>query len=268
MLSAELQAQVLALHFGEKIGFRAIARRLKIDRKTVAEIVRRRKVRTEEERGKRDSILDPYKPLIEEFLRMDQMMPGTVILQRIRRHGYNGGISILGEYLRGIRVNPKPREAFLRLEFEPGSTAQVDWGEFGNVFGDGIKIHAFVMVLCYSRKLYVEFTQSEKFEQFIRCHENAFKFFEGVPKECWYDNLTSAVTERMGKLIRFNSRFLAYTGHQGMQPYACTPGRGNEKGRVEDSIKYLRSSFWPGRKFRDFLDLQNQASASLLKTLS
>lgn len=86
------------------------------------------------------------------------------------------------------KSSPKLREAFLRLEFALGECAQVDWGEFGDVFHDGIKIHCFVMVLCYSRMTYIEFTRSERFEDFIRCHENAFNYFGGVPKECWYDN--------------------------------------------------------------------------------
>lgn len=136
----------------------------------------------------------------------------------------------------------------------------MDWGEFGDVFGDGIKIHAFIMVLCFSRLLYVEFTRSERFEDFVRCHENAFRFFGGVPRECWYDNLATAVTERLGKLVRFNTRFIMYTGHQHFRPHACNPAKGNEKGRVEDGVKFIRNNFWSGREFKSFADLQGQAT--------
>jgi len=116
-------------------------------------------------------------------------------------------------------------------------------------------------VLCYSRQLYIEFTRSEKFEDFIRCHQNAFRYFDGlVPKECWYDNLASAVTERMNSLIKFNARFLAYMGHHAIRPHACNPARGNEKGRVEDGVKYVRSSFWAGREFKSFADICQQAN--------
>ena len=155
----------------------------------------------------------------------------------------------------------RPRQAFLRLDFAAGEVAQVDWGEFGDVFGDGIKIHCFGMVLAHSRLIYIEFTRSEKFEDFIRCHENAFGFFGGVPRECWYDNLTSAVTERLGQLIKFNSRFMSYMGHHATRPHACNVARGNEKGRVEDLIRYLRTNFWPARRFKDFDDLNSQATA-------
>src|SRR5262249_32246755 len=123
----------------------------------------------------------------------------------------------------------------------------------------GVKIHCFAMVLCFSRYMYIEFTRSEKFEDFIRCHENAFRYFGGVPLECWYDNLTSAVTDRMGQLIRFNSRFMAYVGHHHIRPHACNVAGGNEKGRVEDLIKYIRMNFWPGRTFSDFDDLCKQS---------
>lgn len=146
----------------------------------------------------------------------------------------------------------------MRLEFAPGDVAQVDWGEFGDVFKDGVKVHCFAMVLAHSRMIYVEFTRSEKFEEFIRCHENAFNYFGGAPRECWYDNLATAVSDRFGSLIKFNSRFLAYMAHHTVRPHACNVARGNEKGRVEDLIKYIRMNFWSGRKFSDFDDLTKQ----------
>jgi transposase len=182
------------------------------------------------------------------------------VLNQIRELGYLGGITVLFDFMKKERAVPfRNKEAFLRLDFAPGETAQVDWGEFGDAFENGEKIHCFAIVLCYSRYIYIEFTKSEKFEDFIRGHEHAFRFFGGVPKECWYDNLTSAVTDRMGSLVRFNARFMAYMGHHGIRPHACNPARGNEKGRVEDLIKYIRQNFWAGRSFKDFDDLNRQA---------
>jgi transposase len=262
VLRPEIQSRILALHFGEHRSARSIARELRINRKSVMGIIRRRSVRMNLDvtSAPRKSILDPYKAVIQEKLMRDPGIPATAIHQALRKHGFTGSVRRLREYVRSVRVDPKPREAFLKLSFEPGECAQVDWGEFGEVFNDGRKIHAFVMVLCYSRRIYVEFTRSERFEDFIRAHERAFRAFQGVPKECWYDNLASAVTERMGKLVRFNARFQAYMGHHGIAPYACTPASGNEKGRVEDGVKYIRSSFWSGREFKDFTDLQAQCA--------
>lgn len=193
------------------------------------------------------------------MLQKDPRCTAIAIFNRLRAMGYPGGKSTLQAFLwKQKTTTHRKREAYLRLDFEPAEVAQVDWGEFGDVFSDGIKIHCFAMVLCYSRYIYVEFTRSEKFEEFIRCHENAFKYFGGAPRQCWYDNLTSAVTDRMGSLIQFNSRFMAYMGHHSIRPHACNVARGNEKGRVEDLIKYIRTNFWPGRKFIDFDDLNSQ----------
>jgi transposase len=203
--------------------------------------------------------LDPFKPAIDSAIRKDPRVTGTALLNQIRELGYGGGYSTLKVYVRGVRgMLLRPREGFLRLEFAPGDVAQVDWGEFGDVFGDGVKVHCFAMVLAYSRMIYVEFTRSEKFEEFIRCHENAFRYFDGATRECWYDNLATAVTDRMSGLIRFNTRFMAYMGHHGTRPHACNVARGNEKGRVEDLIKYIRLNFWSGRTFEDFDDLTKQ----------
>ena len=262
MLTPEVQSKILAMRYSEKLSIRSIARTLGINRKSIQAVVERRSVRLEPKapESPRTSFLDPYKALIQEKLLRDPAIPASAIHQTLRRMGFVGSARRVRSYVAGLRVDPKPREAFLKLEFERGQCAQVDWGEFGDVFGDGSKIHAFVMVLCHSRKLYVEFTRSEKFESFIRCHERAFKFFGGRPEECWYDNLASAVSERVGKLIRFNARFHAYAGHHGFRPYACNPASGNEKGRVEDGVKFLRSSFWADRRFRDFPDLQAQCN--------
>ncbi len=259
LLAAEVQAEILTLYFSEKRSIRSIARQMGVDRKTVKRLVRRRKVEMTPKIGCRRSILEPYKGGIRDYLLKDPKITATAILNYLREQGYTGGISVVKDFVLYERGRLyRPREAFLRLEFAPGEAAQVDWGEFGNVFGDGVKIHCFAMVLCHSRYMYLEFTRSEKFEEFIRCHENAFKFFGGVPRECWYDNLTSAVQDRVGPLIRFNARFMSYMGHHGIRPQACNVARGNEKGRVEGLIKYIRMNFWSGRVFGDFEELTKQ----------
>jgi transposase len=257
----ENQAEVLTQYFTEKKSIRSIAREMGVDRKTVKRVIARRSVVMARKVPGRKSQLDPYKEVIDSLLQRSPQITATVILDRLRERGYAGGFTVLKEYVRKVRGTLlRPREAFLRLEFQPGEVAQVDWGEFGDVFGDGVKIHCFAMVLAYSRMIYIEFTRSEKFEEFVRCHENAFRFFGGSPRECWYDNLATAVADRMGGLVRFNSRFMAYMGHHGIRPHACNVARGNEKGRVEDLIKYIRMNFWSDRKFTDFEDLCAQSA--------
>lgn len=260
MLPAEVQAKILSLHYGSHWTIRAIARELGVDRKSVRSVLKRRSVDLKPALRTRASILDPFKDQILELLRLEPRITHTAVLVRLREQGYLGGITVLKSFINSNRKRPEPRrEAFLRLEFAAGECAQVDWGEFGDVFRDGTKVHCFAIVLAHSRYMTIEFTKSEKFEDFIRCHENAFRFFGGVPRECWYDNLTSAVTDRLGTLVKFNARFMAYMGHHGIRPHACNPARANEKGRVEDLIKFIRMNFWPGREFADFEDLQRQS---------
>jgi transposase len=260
MMSAELQAEILTLHFTEKCSVRSISQRLGLHRRSVQRVIDRRTVLLKRGFTVRSSVLDIFKERIRDHMRKDPRITSTALLNNLRGMGYTGGITVIRGYVQTQRLElQRPREAFLRLDFASGEVAQVDWGEFGDVFGDGIKAHCFAMVLAYSRMIYIEFTRSEKFEEFIRCHENAFKFFGGAPKECWYDNLATAVSDRAGSLVRFNSRFMAYMGHHSIRPHACNVARGNEKGRVEDLIKYIRMNFWPGRQFKDFDDLTIQA---------
>lgn len=261
MLSAEVQSQILSLYFNEKKSVRRIAMIVGIDRKTVRRVIERKKIQAEKNKISRTSLLDPYKEEIKNYLLKDPRIASSTLLHRLRDHGYTGGLTIIKDHMRELRqkASPKLKEAFLRLEFAPGECAQVDWGEFGDPFSDGVKVHCFVMVLCYSRMTYIEFTRSERFEDFIRCHENAFNYFGGVPKECWYDNLTTAVQERYAGLVKFNPRFFAYMGHHHIAPHACNPARGNEKGRVEVGIKFIRSHFWSGREFKNFDDLCMQS---------
>lgn len=260
MISIETQAEILAKFYNDKRTVRSIARELGINRDTVRRTVLRRTVAESVTTSSRQSILDAFKPAVDEILLREPLCTSSALLNKLRPLGYTGGITCLRSYVRKKREQiVRPRQAFLRLEFAPGEAAQVDWGEFGDVFDDGIKIHCFGMVLAHSRLIYIEFTRSEKFEEFIRCHENAFKYFGGVTRQCWYDNLTTAVTERVGGLVKFNARFMTYMGHHHTRPHACNVARGNEKGRVEDLIKYIRMNFWPARKFKDFTDLNQQA---------
>lgn len=262
MLSPEVQTNILFLYFSKQKKVRAIARELGVNRKSVERVIHRRSVALEVAPFNRSSLLDPFKDRIMALLKEDPETTAKVVLQRIRDENYTGGYTILSEWIRSHRLTLHPsKEAFFKITFAIGQAAQVDWGEFQDVFGDGVQIHCFVMVLCHSRLIYVEFTRSERFEEFIRCHENAIRYFDDwVTQECWYDNLPTAVAERMGKLTRFNARFLAYAGHHHIKPHACNLARGNEKGRVEDGVKYIRTNFWHNRKFKDFWDLCAQAT--------
>jgi transposase len=261
MLPAATQAEILRLRYAEQWALSKIARHLGVHRASVRKVVRRRSVAlTPAPPRPRTTLLTPFHARLQALLTEDPERSAVNLLQVLRTEGYRGGISALRALVRRLRPGPV-REAFVSLRFAPAEAAQIDWGEFGDVFGIGRAVHAFLLVLCYSRLLTVVFTFSQTLEAFLRCHEQAWAFVGGVTRECWYDNLATAVAERHGRLVRFHPRFLAYAGHHGFRPVACTPGRGNEKGRVEDALKYLRGNFWPGRTFRDLADLNAQAQA-------
>ena len=183
------------------------------------------------------------------------------IFQRLREAGFVGGITIVKDYVH--RIRPRHQEAFLKLDFAPGETAQVDWGEFGTI-GVGStrrRLSFFLMVLCYSRRMYLEFTVSQTMEFFLSCHENAFAAFGGVPSQVMVDNLKSAVLQRMiGAAPVFNPKYLDFSRHWGFEIKPCNVRSGNEKGRVENGVGYVKKNFLAGLELPDFAALQPAAT--------
>jgi len=210
----------------------------------------------------RISKLDPFKPTIAELLEKDARASAAVIEQRLRPLGYAGGHTILRDYIHNVRPQLRPKRAFVRMEPEAGERFEVDWGHFGalNYAGDQRKLYAFALVDGHSRMSYLEFTHSQCFETFVRCHIHAFAAFNGVSREIYYDNLATAVAEHDGRLVRFHPRFLAFAREYNFVPRACNPASGWEKGKVErGGIGYVRQNFWPLREFTDLHDVNRQA---------
>lgn len=146
-------------------------------------------------------------------------------------------------------------KAYLTLAFAPGECAQVDWGEYGSVAVGSTRrrLSFFVMVLCYSRMMYVKFTLSQSMEHFLACHQHAFEFFGCVPEKVMVDNLKSAVIRRLvGSAPVFNERYLAFANHYGYKIAACGVGKGNEKGRVENAVGYIKKNFLAGLEIPHF----------------
>lgn len=207
-------------------------------------------------------LLEPYYPMIEEFLNMDKGVSAVVIYQNIQSAGYQGKLTILRDYLRKIRGVTKEKEAYIRFESLPGQQYQIDWGYFGTLMYGKYerKVWCFAMIECYSRMLYLEFTHSCNMDVFLGCHIRAFTFFNGTTKEIVHDNLKTAVIEREGTLIRFNERYLNFLMGLHITPHACNIYQAHEKGKIEKGgIHYIRNNFWPLRKFKDIHDLNYQA---------
>jgi transposase len=250
-MNAETWAEIRRLKGIENLSISEIARRLRLDRKTVRRAVRSQGVPKRKVMPRR-SKLDDFKGYIQGRLEEFPRITSVRLLRELGELGFEGGVSRLKEFVATIRV--KPPEAFFRIETLPGEEAQVDWANCGTIrVGNATrKLSAFVMVMSYSRMLYAEFTLSQCLEDFLQAHVRAFRFFGGIPLKLLYDNLKAVCLTRLGSEIRFNERFLEFSGHYLFTPVLCQPGHGNEKGKVERGIQYLRSSFLDGRQITDW----------------
>jgi transposase len=235
---------------------RAIARLTGHSRNTVRKLLRATHTPTAKPRV-RPSLLDPYKPyLIERW--QAHRLSAMRLHPEIQAKGFTGSLKIVRRFLQTLRAEDyiDPRLT-VRFETPPGEQAQCDWAEVGRFpqpDGTSIKLYVFVMILCYSRYLYIEFTRSMALATLIRCHQNAFAFFGGWTKRILYDNMRQVVVGPN----RVNARFLDFTRHHGFEAKRHRPYRPRTKGKVERTVGYVRTSFLNGRTFSGVDDLNAQ----------
>ena len=158
--------------------------------------------------------------------------------------------------------------AYIRFETEPGLQAQVDWGDFQIQGSDGktTTIYAFVMVLGYSRALYIEFVERCTLDVFMDCHINAFRYFKGIPAEILYDNMKNVVIGRENGKPTFNIEFLYFAHHYGFLPQIAPPYSPWVKGKVERPMHYARERFWRGYAFNSIQKTNEAVIAGLNDT--
>jgi len=238
---------------------RQIARELRVGRDSVKKYLEDPE-KTFCSSSPRPSKLDPFKDIIAKYLDDDPQVKATVIFQHLQQQGFDGEITILRNYLRKVRGKTRRREPFIRFESKPGEQMQIDWGHFGHLsYGEHKrKLYALAVIESYSRKLYVEFTHSQKQEALHQGLVNAFNYFKGSPQNILVDNMVTAVIERDRSLVRFNEVFLDFLRPFRINPVACNVRAPNEKGKIENAIKYLRQNFWPLRSFTDLKSVQTQ----------
>jgi len=258
MISPELRAQIRRLFFAEHWKMGTISAELGVHHDTVALAIEADRFVNHAFRAS-SSVLDPYREFVRLTLADHPRLRATRLLQMIEARGYRGSIWPLRRFVRRIRPCGS-REAFFRLSTLPGEEGQVDWGSFGSITigSSRRKLSCFVMVLSWSRAIFARFVLDQTLESFLRCHLAAFDAFKGVPRTLLYDNLKSAVLERVGDVIRFHPRILDLAGHYHFAPKPVAKARGNEKGRVERAIRYIRDSFFAARAFRSIDDLNRQ----------
>jgi len=258
--------QIKHLHEQQGLSAAQIAATLSLDPRTVAYWLTQERFRPREAR-QRASKLDPFKA---QIVRMLERYPYSAaqVFQRLREQSFDGGYSLVKAYVRTVRPTRQP--AFLKLAFAPGECAQVDWGSFGSVKAGQTsrRLSFFVMVLCYSRMLYVEFTVSQTMEHFLACHQHAFEYFGAIPHKVMVDNLKSAVLKRaVGDAPVLNPRYADFAAHNAFRIVPCNVGKGNEKGRVENGVGYVKKNFLAGLDLPDFSAL-NPAARQWLETVA
>ena len=262
-------AQYTEMHFLRKqegLNINQIAQKMSFNGRTVAKWLARDRYEGRRNKG-RSGKLDAHKATIRSWLEKHPYSAQQIFQRLVEGGDYHGGYTIVKEYVRKVR--PRPPKAYLSLSFAPGESVQVDWGHCGTVAVGNTKrnLSVFVMVLSYSRQMYIEFTLSQKQEHFLGCHQNAFEYFGGVPQCVMVDNLKSAVLEhKRGEAPRWNPCYAAFAADYGFKITACNPRSPQEKGRVENAVGYVKKNFLAGRSFRDFAHIAPAARRWLDQT--
>jgi transposase len=256
MIPPELVAEIRRLYYAEhwKVGTIAAELRLHYDtvRRALAPQRRRRP-------SKRKTKTAPYLEFIQQTLEKYPRLRATRIYQMIRDRGYTGGIAQVRRLV--CRLRPRIQEAFVRLQAFPGEQAQVDWAHFGLVrVGQALRrLSCFVLTLAYSRAFHLEFFFDQGLENFLTAHVRAFHDLGGCTRNVLYDNMKTVVVERYAERARFHPKLLELCAHYHFQPQLCHPYRGNEKGRVERTIRFIREGFFEARPFTNLVDFNHKA---------
>lgn len=244
MLNAEQSVEITVLH-RHGMSIRALVDITGCARNTIRKYLRSEGKPAIKERAKRTEKLDPFKSYLIRRIESAKpdWIPATSLLEEIQNQGYDGGITRLRQFLVDYKPAPAPPEPDNRFETEPGKQMQVDWV----VFRRGKdRLSAFVATMGYSRASFVEYVTDEKIETLLACHQHAFEYFGGVPKQVLYDNMKTVVIERDGYgdgNHRLNPLFLDFAKHWGFVPKLCQPYRARTKGKVERFNRYLRRTF-------------------------
>jgi transposase len=248
VMNVALWAEIRRLHEIEGLSQAAIARQLHCCHKTVSKALTMDAPPSQAVTS-RTSKLDPFKPQIDQLIDRYPNLTAVRVLEEITKgnDGYQGGITVLRDYLRTIR--PARGRVYQEVFYDPGEAIQVDWGtchrlKIGNTLR---RVSVLVAVLCFSRLCYIEFSLAEKKEDFYRCVANALKFFGGVTRKIIFDNLKAAVISGSGRYACFHPEFLELCGHFRLQPVACARRDPESKGLVETNVRYVKQNALAGR---------------------
>lgn len=238
------------------------SKELMISKNTVRKALRSESYKPYQRENCKPGLLSEFMPfLIERAPQLD--FNATSLFREIKKMGYAGGYTLVKEAVRPLRETHRQLEAATtRFETPPGLQAQVDWGSKKIMLGGCLtRVHIFVMVLGFSRAIYVEFTLDEKLATLIACHEHAFAWFGGIPEEILYDNPRTIVLDRATVNARINPKFEDFSQYYGYTPRLCRPYRARTKGKVESGVKYVKRSFLTGQEFPSLASANEQVLA-------
>jgi transposase len=238
VISPEIEANILRLHHAEGWPPGTIAHQLEIHPDVVLRVIEQ--AQKPKPGLTRPSLVDPYMPFILETLKKYPKLKASRLYSMVKERGYTGGPSHFRNLIARYRPS-QPPEAYLRLKTLIGEQAQVDWAHFGKVtIGKALRpLMAFVMVLSFSRAIFLRFFLSQSLANFLRGHEAAFNAFSGIPRVILYDNPKVVVLERFGDAIRFNPELLKFSGHCRFEPRPVAVARANEKDFVSSCTSVI-----------------------------
>jgi len=241
---------------------------LGIDQKTASRWVHRERF-TKNHTVRRTSVISHCKDRIDALLKECPDYSAQQIFQILNEENFKGSYSTVADYIRKVR--PGMKKAYFTLNFEPGETAQVDFAYCGMIQLNNVsrKYYAFIMTLCYSRMMYVEFIYKQNQEHFLQCHRNAFEYFGGIPNNIMVDNCKVAVLEHKShESVKLNPHYLDFAFHYGFNIKPCGVRKPNEKGQVEKAVDYVKRNFLRGRKDITGLDALNNTCRYWLDNLA
>jgi transposase len=252
MITVQDRAEIRNAYFNENKSIRQIAREYHRSPKTIKKALASAEVASYTlSKPRAAPVLGPYKAEIERLLAENESLPrkqrytAHKIYLAVREQGYAGSESSVHCYVSKKRQEQRRPPVYLPLEFDPGSDAQVDWGEaYADIAGERVKVQFFVMRLNYSRRMFVKAYPRQNQMAFFDGHVSSFRHFEGVPKRIAYDNLKAAVLRVLeGRNRQEQDRFVVFRSYYLYESHFCTPGKGHEKGGVEHGVGFSRRNF-------------------------
>ncbi len=258
MLVVETIAKIRRAYFAQKKPIKAICREFRLSRKVVRKVIRSEATEFRYERGRQPlPRIDPWRDQLDALLLANEGKAArerlTLIrmFEELRGLGYQGSYDAVRRYAKKWRVErgAATAEAYVPLSFAPGEAYQFDWShEVVLINGTTVTVKVAHVRLCHSRMLFVRAYPRESQEMVFDAHNRAFTFFKGTCTRGIYDNMKTAVDAVfMGKDRQYNRRFLRMCGHYLVDPVACTPASGWEKGQVENQVGVVRERFFTPR---------------------